>query len=172
MSELSQLIKINRNIEKQNEEIIRLLKKIAGEEETSSEEPDEEKQTELTSLGVGEVYYIDGDLFKLSVKNNESSFDNLTGTGESHDFELAQIIANESVVKNQSIGDATVIVTDSSNGKLAETLKLCVESGAKNVYIPWNQMTELIGAPQEIQIILKLIFYKSNEELLEKLFKQ
>ena len=33
MSELSQLIEINRNIEKQNEEIIRLLKKIAGEEE-------------------------------------------------------------------------------------------------------------------------------------------
>ena len=33
MSELSELIKINKNIEKQNEEIIRLLKKIAGEEE-------------------------------------------------------------------------------------------------------------------------------------------
>lgn len=33
MSDLSELIKINRNIEKQNEEIIRLLKKIAGEKE-------------------------------------------------------------------------------------------------------------------------------------------
>ena len=33
MSDLSELIKINRNMEKQNEEIIRLLKKIAGEEE-------------------------------------------------------------------------------------------------------------------------------------------
>ena len=33
MSDLSELIKINRNIERQNEEIIRLLKKIAGEEE-------------------------------------------------------------------------------------------------------------------------------------------
>lgn len=33
MSDLSELIEINRNIEKQNEEIIRLLKKIAGEGE-------------------------------------------------------------------------------------------------------------------------------------------
>ena len=32
MSELSELIKINRNIERQNNEIIRLLKRIAGEE--------------------------------------------------------------------------------------------------------------------------------------------
>ena len=32
MSELSELIEINRNIERQNDEIIRLLKKIAGEE--------------------------------------------------------------------------------------------------------------------------------------------
>lgn len=31
MSDLSELIKINKNIEAQNEEIIRLLKKIAGE---------------------------------------------------------------------------------------------------------------------------------------------
>ena len=35
MSDLSELIEINRNIEKQNEEIIRLLKKIAGEGEKS-----------------------------------------------------------------------------------------------------------------------------------------
>ncbi len=33
MSDLSELIKINKNIEAQNEEIIRLLKKIAGEED-------------------------------------------------------------------------------------------------------------------------------------------
>ena len=33
MSELSELIEINKNIERQNEEIIRLLKKIAGEQD-------------------------------------------------------------------------------------------------------------------------------------------
>ena len=36
MSDLSELIKIGKNIEAQNEEIIRLLKKIAGEEEKTS----------------------------------------------------------------------------------------------------------------------------------------
>ena len=38
MSDLSELIKINKNIERQNEEIIRLLKKIAGEKEPEKEE--------------------------------------------------------------------------------------------------------------------------------------
>ena len=33
MSDLSELIKISKNIEAQNEEIIRLLKKIVGEDE-------------------------------------------------------------------------------------------------------------------------------------------
>ena len=37
MSELSELIKINKNIEKQNEEIIRLLKIIAGEKDDKPE---------------------------------------------------------------------------------------------------------------------------------------
>ena len=37
MSELSELIEINRNIEKQNEEIIRLLKIIAKEEDETEE---------------------------------------------------------------------------------------------------------------------------------------
>lgn len=37
MSELSQLIEISRNIEKQNNEIIRLLRKIAGEDEVKAE---------------------------------------------------------------------------------------------------------------------------------------
>ena len=46
MSELSELIEINRNIEKQNEEIIRLLKIIAKEEDETEEIIEEEIEEE------------------------------------------------------------------------------------------------------------------------------
>ena len=84
MSELEELIRINKNIENQNREIIRLLKIIAGEADfvdrsgyviPEFEEPEEvyPEADEFSSLldvtcDVGEVYFIDGDIFKLSGK--------------------------------------------------------------------------------------------------------
>ena len=153
MSELSQLIEINRNIEKQNEEIIRLLKKIAGEEEKTRQEEipsldeiskiilkdvkttydaepvREEPAVSLPArdsadflLGnahdVGEVCFIEeDDIFKLTVKNNETSVNNLTGDADSIDFNLQEIIANESIKNNQSLEDATVILNKSQSLK-------------------------------------------------------
>lgn len=189
MSELSELIKINKNIESQNEEIIRLLKKIAGE---AVEEPDEDKfeyvfmgevpeEGEVICEGhsyldvspdVGEVYFIDEDVFKLTVKNNEAIIDNLTGEDETDNFNIPQIIANESIKRNQSISDSTVILTDSSKGKLPQTINLCVNEGAKKAYIPWNQSMELLGAPQQLQTVIKLDLYRNEEQLIEKLFKE
>ena len=188
MSELSELIRINKNIENQNKEIIRLLKIIAGEStfvdqsgyvypDFDEETPQEEDKTqEFTSLldneiGVGEVYFIDEDIYKLSVKNNEIVIDNLTGDDESTNFSIAESIANESVKRNQSFDDSTVILTDSSKGNLAKTLETCYSQDAKKVFIPWDQMLELVGAPDTIQRVLKLNFYKEKDDLIEKLFK-
>ena len=175
MSDLSQLIEINKNIEKQNREIIRLLKVIAGENqgiEEVEEEIPEQKLLIEDSLGVGEVYFVDdGNLFKLSIKNNEKIIDNLTGDGECSDFNAALLAASQSIDKNQSFGESLCILNQSSKGKLPETLKVVVENGGKQVFIPWNQMTELVTAPQELQLILKLNFYKNDEDLIERLFK-
>ena len=66
--------------------------------------------------------------------------------------------------------DSTVILTDSSKGNLPETLKLCYEQDAKIVFIPFDQAMELLAAPDTLQKILKLNFYKSEEDLIEKLF--
>lgn len=139
MSELSQLIQINKNIEKQNEEIIRLLKVIASEKQ--DEEPSdksvidlgelyleddatfevEPKEDEIeniwrvgslldNSIGVGEVYFIeDADIFKLSIKNNETVIDNLTGDGQANIFALEELVANESIKNDKSLEDGTVI---------------------------------------------------------------
>lgn len=175
MSELSELIEINRNIEKQNEEIIRLLMIIAGEKDSAEKDAGEQIKNEDEfilddSLDVGEVYFIDEDLFKLSVRDDETIIDNLTAESECRDYDLAKRIAIESLRINKNLKDHTVIVTDSTKGKLPDALKLCIENGAKYVHIPWNQMAELISAPQVLQTLLKLDFYKTEDALLEKLF--
>lgn len=187
MSELSELIRINKNIENQNREIIRLLKIIAGESDFvdrsgyvypdfgDEDEVEDDKFTEFESLldveiGIGEVYFIDGDIFRYSVKNNEGRLDNLMGGDESIDFTLAENISNESIKRNQSIEDATVILTASSKGSLPQTLEACHGQGAKNVFIPFDQLMELLGAPDTLQQILNLNFYRNEDDLMDKLF--
>ena len=191
MSELSQLIQINKNIEKQNEEIIRLLKKIANEaedeeiKESAEEELNEEYLDENTlfrygvgksiegKMGVGEVYFIeDKNMFKLSVDKNNITIDNLTGSAKPNSFALEQLIANESMKNNVSLEDGTVIISLDNSNNLAESLKICVEQSAKKVFIPVSASTQLIGAPQQIMQLIKLDVYKNEENLIEKLFNK
>ncbi len=209
MSELSELIEINKNIEKQNEEIIRLLKKIAGEEDLKQtvsnevkqmmraypENPfdfstlaygdeDEDEDEEVPninfdtdnphfedSLEVGEVYFMEGEnLFKISVKNNETIIENLDGSADPLDYSMAEIVANELASKNQSFDVSTVILPDSVIGTLPIALERCIAEGAKKVYGPWKSLMELLNAPGYLQTKLQLDFYKSEEHLLERVF--
>ena len=199
MSELTELIGIAKNIERQNDEIIRLLKKIADEDEQSQNKPiidfgdlylSKENTTEAEAetsqienrwrigslldneIDVGEVYFIDaGDIFKLSIENNETSLDNLTGDGEPDAFNLQEMIANESINNNASLDDGTVILSMEQSQNLPETLKICVEQGAQKLYIPLFASAQLVGAPQFLMELVKLDFYKNDENLVEKLFK-
>ena len=178
MSELSELIKINRNIERQNEEIIRLLKIIAAEEEEAEEIIEEEFEEEEVdpiefTNELGSVYFIDGeDLFNLTIKNNENVINNLTGEGETTNFALAELVANESITRNQMLPDATVILDDENSKDLPEKLKICVERGAKKAYMPLYSMSQLVGAPPLLMTVLKVDYYRSEEELFNKLFRK
>lgn len=191
MSELSQLIQINKNIEKQNEEIIRLLKKIANEaedeeiKESAEEELNEEYLDENTlfrygvdksiegEMAAGEVYFIeDKNMFKLSVDENNITIDNLTGSAKPNSFALEKLIANESMKNNVSLEEGTVIISLDNSNNLAESLKICVEQSAKKVFIPVSASTQLIGAPQQIMQLVKLNVYKNEENLIEKLFSE
>ena len=191
MSELSQLIQINKNIEKQNEEIIRLLKKIANEaedeeiKESAEEELNEEYLDENTlfrygvdksiegEMAAGEVYFIeDKNMFKLSVDKNNITIDNLTGSAKPNSFALEKLIANESMKNNVSLEEGTVIISLDNSNNLAESLKICVEQSAKKVFIPVSASTQLIGAPQQIMQLVKLDVYKNEENLIEKLFNK
>ncbi|WP_407393982.1 hypothetical protein [Methanobrevibacter sp.] len=206
MSDLSELLKTTKNIEKQNAEIMRLLKKIAGEDEEDEKSrrykellsytPDfgdlhisgerKEKEIEKTeienpykigdmlenSIDVGEVYFLEGvDIYKLSIKNNETVIDNLTGDGEASEFSLQELVANESVKNNVSLADNSVVLSSQQCQNLPETLRICVEQNAKKLYIPLYSSAQLVGAPQRILNLVKFDFYKTEEELLEKLFK-
>ena len=195
MSELSELIRVNKNIEKQNEEIIRLLKIIAKESDEKVDKPlndtdfvipyvqmpsDESKHFDVSgsdldnvledSLGVGEVFFVEDDAFKLSIKNNEITIDNLTGKGECINSGLIELVANESIKNNQCLDEGTVIITEASNGKLPQTMKICIDRGAKKAYIPWKQSMELLNAPQKLQEMIQLDLYRNEEHLIEKLF--
>lgn len=174
MSELSELIEINRNIEKQNEEIIRLLKIIAGDEDDYVElsVPDETPSITLDATPqVGEVYFIeDKNVFRLSIKNNDLSIDNLTGSLRPTNFSCQHLVANESYNLKVPLKPATVILDKEQSANLPETLKMCVDIEAKYVFLPWSSMTQLIGAPENLMSMIKLDFYKSEEELIEKLF--
>ena len=191
MSELSQLIQINKNIEKQNEEIIRLLKIIANEaedeeiKESAEEELNEEYLDENTlfrygvdksiegEMAAGEVYFIeDKNMFKLSVDENNITIDNLTGSAKPNSFALEKLIANESMKNNVSLEEGTVIISLDNSNNLAESLKICVEQSAKKVFIPVSASTQLIGAPQQIMQLVKLDVYKNEENLIEKLFNK
>lgn len=205
MSELSELIEIAKNIERQNEEIISLLKEIAG--ENKDEKPNNDSVLNLTpdfgdlflsykdaqkeedpeeieldqslrigslldnAIDVGEVYFIEGaDIFKLSINNNEISIDNLTSDSEPTSFALQEMIANESIKNNASLEDGTVILSREQCQNLPETMKICVEQGARKVYMPLFASAQLVGAPQNLINYVRMDFYKNDDHLIDKLF--
>lgn len=181
MSDLSELIEINKNIEKQNEEIIRLLKKIAGEDESYEYvqiEPQKADFNEIeaddlldNTLDVGEVYFIDGgDIFHMTVKENEIIQKNLTSDVETVNNSVQENVAFESVRLNQCLPESSVILNRQNCENLPDVLRICIEQGAKKVYIPWYEMTQLIGAPESLMTMIKLDFYKTEEMLFNKLF--
>ncbi|MEE0024247.1 hypothetical protein [Methanobrevibacter sp.] len=207
MSDLSELIKINKNIEAQNEEIIRLLKKIAGEEDIAPkniaenqlkpfpENPfdfstlgyddfdDEEEEIDVIievenphfddSLDVGEVYFMeDFNPYKISIVNNEVIIDNFDGSYKARDYYLAELVANELVKNNKCFDESTVILPESVMENLPLTLEKCIAEGAKKVYGPWKSMMELLNAPQYLQTKLQLDFYKTEDHLIERVFKE
>ena len=174
--ELLQLIEINKNIEKQNSEIIRLLKIIAGESDTPEEDVEEEIPQESyfvdTSLDAGEVLFVDDlNIYKLSVKNNETSIHNFTSDDEPHTFKLQELIANETIKRNQKLEDATVILDDENIDSLPETFRVCIDHDVKNIYVPIKKTTELLGAPPVLMTLINFDFFKNEEDLIEKLFK-
>lgn len=189
MSELSELLESNKKLEKQNEEILRLLRILIGETQQSDEEiheaeeetPQEIEETpeaEISEEGilksdpaVGEVYFIDGgDIYMASVRGGDFSIENLTGNGRPSGFGVQKLIATHSVKQNMPLDSSTVILGETIGGKLSNILEICADEGASKVFIPSSLIGELIDVPSELQRNLQLEFYRTFDDLVEKIF--
>ena len=60
---------------------------------------------------------------------------------------------------------------EENSQNLPEKLKICVERKAKKAYMSLYSMSQLVGAPPLLMTVLKVDYYRSEEELFEKLFK-
>ena len=96
----------------------------------------------------------------------------MTGDNQTTNYSLAELVANESIKINQMLPDATVILDEENSMNLPEKLKICVERGAQRAFMPLYSMSQLVGAPPLLMTVLKVDYYRSPEELVEKLFKE
>ena len=142
MSGIPELIKINKNIEKQNEEIIRLLKKIAGEEENTETSEDDEKLKQYEKLlaftpDLGELYIEDNSASKKEKVEKEpvenrfrigSLLDTTIDVGEVYFIEERDIFKLSINNKETSIDN----ITGDSEANLFDLEELIANESIKN----------------------------------------
>ena len=127
MSDLSELIKINKNIEAQNEEIIRLLKKIAGEKENTAnasqnQKPIPENPFDFSTLGYNDLKD-DEEMVEAKdvIEVDEPHFEDSLGVGEVY-FMEAQKPFKISIENNELIIDNFDSSSEASDYYLAEVV--------------------------------------------------
>ena len=148
-------------------------------------------------LDPGEVFFVSNssddevDIYRLSVKssdefnvvpgeikseiedeigiiNNEIVIDNLTGNGTSTQFKVPLLVAFESFNQNIPIESNTVILDDETFDNLPEILRVAIENGASKVHLSLKNAMAILNAPPKITDYLE--FYKTREQIIEKLF--
>lgn len=99
----------------------------------------------------------------------------LNGIGMTTGLTLSTMIAICSVALGKPTISSLAILGDMSIGgtlikvdELANTLQVCLDSGAKKVLLPLSSATDLGGVPPELVGAFNLIFYKSPEDAVFK----
>jgi ATP-dependent Lon protease len=111
----------------------------------------------------------------LTTKDYVLNSQDLNGIGMTSSLTLPSMMAICSVALGKSVLSSTVIIGDLSIGgslikveDLANTLQVCLDSGAKKVLIPTTSAGDLSSAPAELIGKFNLIFYSSAEEAVFK----
>ena len=82
---------------------------------------------------------------------------------------LCSIALGKPVVSNLAIlGDITISGTMIKVDELANTLQVCLDSGAKKVLIPITSAPELGSVPSDLIGAFSLIFYNTPQEAVYK----
>ncbi len=100
--------------------------------------------------------------------NYEITLDNLTGSSMTTQFKVPLIAAIESLNNDEAIPSNACILDDESFLNLPDILRIAIENGAETVYLSMKNAVSVLQAPP--MIMDYLTFYKSNDDLFEKLF--
>ena len=99
----------------------------------------------------------------------------LNGIGMTNVLTLPSVVAISSVALNKPVLSSLVILGDLSIGgtmikveELANTLQVCLDSGAKKVLLPITSAADLGTVPAELMGCFNIIFYQSAEDAVFK----
>jgi len=99
----------------------------------------------------------------------------LNGIGMTKKLTLPTLIAIASIALNKPVLSSTAILGDLSIGgsiikvdELANTLQVCLDSGAKKVLVPITSAVDLATVPSDLIGCFSIIFYQSAEDAVFK----
>lgn len=103
------------------------------------------------------------------------NYQDLQGIGMTDSLTLTSLIAICSIALNKSLisssvvlGDISVAGTIKKVDNLADTLQVCLDSGAKKILLPITSAVDLGTVPAELIGCFSLIFYNSAEDAVFK----
>lgn len=99
----------------------------------------------------------------------------MNGIGMTKNLSLASVVAICSIALGKPVVNSAVVLGDFSIGgtvmkvdELANTLQVCLDSGAKKVLLPIASAVDLASVPAELIGCFNLIFYNSVEDAVFK----
>ena len=111
----------------------------------------------------------------LDTKNYIISYQDLQGIGMTPNLALPTLVALCSIALSRPVQSAMVVLGEMSIGgslmkieELANTLQVCLDSGAKKILMPAVCMADLASVPTDLATSFDFILYKSAEEAVIK----
>ena len=111
----------------------------------------------------------------MTTKDYILEVQDMNGIGMTKNLSLASVVAICSIALGKSVVSSAVVLGDFSIGgtvmkveELANTLQVCLDSGAKKVLLPISSAVDLGSVPAELIGCFNLIFYNSVEDAVFK----
>lgn len=111
----------------------------------------------------------------MATKDYNINYQDLQGIGITEKLALPTVIALSSIALNKPLVSSTAVLGEISIAgsmmkvdELANSLQVCLDSGAKKVLLPITSATDLGVVPPELVGCFNLIFYQSAEDAVFK----
>lgn len=111
----------------------------------------------------------------VTIKDYIVNYQDMQGIGMTHTLSLATLIALCSIALNKPLISSTAVLGDISIAgtmikveELANTLQVCLDSGAKKVLLPLTSAADIATVPSDLIGKFNLIFYQNAEDAIYK----